>query len=46
MPLQKVVGQPLVPEFSKLELQIQEMLGKEKLEKDRIYKVNKNDLAA
>lgn len=32
------------PEFSKLELYIQEMLGKDKIETDRVYKVNKNDL--
>ena len=42
--MQKVVEKQNAPEFSKLELQIQELLGKEKIEKDRVYKVNKKDL--
>lgn len=33
-------------EFNNFELQIQEIIGDKKLEKDRIYKVNKKDLLA
>ena len=43
MPLQRFMPEA-PPEFSKLEVYIQEMLGKDKIEKDRVYKVNKNDL--